>query len=139
MGWGVLHTYILCSRYVLIKDLRGTVKQSRKERGIIRIGFGGVEVIDGKNNRAIWSNNGDVQFNGDAHFCQGAKIIVEENASITFGDHFILNGDTQIIARKGIIFGDDCLLSWGGLVMDTDFHSVYAINDSEKKKRPFAV
>ena len=99
----------------------------------MRIGFGEVEVIDGRNKRAIWSNKGTVQCNGDAHFCQGAKIIVKENASIVFGDHFIINGDTQLIARKSIVFGDDCLLSWGGLIMDTDFHTVYANDDKEKK------
>lgn len=106
---------------------------ARRERGVVRIGFGEVEVVDGKNNRAIWSNKGNIQFNGDAHFCQGAKIIVKENASISFGDHFILNGDTQLIARKSIVFGDDCLLSWGGLIMDTDFHSVYTAGDNKKK------
>ena len=134
-GWGgVLHTYILCSKHTLIKNLEGTVSLTRRERGIVRIGFGEVEVIDGKNNRAIWSNKGNITFNGDAHFCQGAKIIVKENASITFGNHFILNGDTQLIARKSITFGDDCLLSWGGLIMDTDFHSIYAADDSQKKR-----
>ena len=130
---GVLHTYILCSRHLLIKDLQGTVTLARRERGIVRIGFGEVEVIDGKNNRAIWSNKGNIHFNGDAHFCQGAKIIVKKNASITFGDHFILNGDTQLIARKSIYFGDNCLLSWGGIIMDTDFHSVYSEDYSEMK------
>ena len=130
---GLIHTYIICSRQVLIKDLDGAVTLGRRERGIIRIGFGEVEVIDGKRNRAIWSNKGSIHFIGDAHFCKGAKIIVKENASITFGDHFILNGDTKLIARKNITFGNDCLLSWGGLIMDTDFHSLYTTDDIEKK------
>ena len=130
---GVLHTYILCSKHVLIKDLHGTVNLARRERGIVRIGFGEVEVIDGKCNRAIWSNKGSIYFKGDAHFCQGAKIIVKENASIIFGDHFILNGDTQLVARKSISFGNDCLLSWGGLIMDTDFHSVFTADDIAEK------
>ncbi len=131
---GVLNTYILCSRNLKIKDFCGTVTLARKERGIVRIGFGEVEVIDGKYNRAIWSNKGCIYFEGDAHFCIGAKLLVKDTGVIKFGNNFILNGDIQIICRKRIIFGDNCLISWGGLIMDTDFHSIYSLGDLEMRK-----
>lgn len=131
---GVLRSYILCSKHVLLKELHGNVTLDRKERGIVRIGFGEVEVIDGKYNRAIWSNAGNIVFKGDAHFCQGSKIIVKEAGEIVFGNHFIQNGDTELISRKRITFGSDVLLSWGCLIMDMDFHKIFHLNNTNAAK-----
>lgn len=55
---------------------------------------------------------------------RGCRICVAEGGVLTLGDKFSITGDTTIICSKGITFGDDCLLSWDILLMDTDFHSI---------------
>lgn len=75
-----------------------------------------------------------VVFEGDAHFCKGARIIVA--GKLKMGNHFIVNGNTSIIANKQITFGADCLLSWGGLVMDTDFHPIYSMDAPNEVSNP---
>lgn len=138
---GLFRTYILCSRNLKIDNLKGKVILHRKERGIVRIGFGRVEVIDGHHNRAIWSNHGTISFKGDAHFSQGAKIIVKPGGRMDFGDHYLHNGDTQLICGNNIRFGDNCLVSWGGLFMDMDFHTITRKDnpDRQNKDKPIVV
>ena len=127
MEWGVLHTYIIASKNLKIRNLSGRVELRKKYRGVVRIGFAQVEVVDGKTNHSIWDNKGTIIFSGDAHLAAGAKIVVR--GRLLFGDHFILNGDTSIIAAKSIEFGNDCLLSWGSTIMATDFHPIHNYND----------
>ena len=35
-----------------------------------------------------------------------------------------MSGNSSIICQKDISFGNDCLLSWDILVMDSDFHKI---------------
>ena len=46
------------------------------------------------------------------------------------GRDFIVTGRSVILCTKRITFGDECLLSWDLLIMDTDWHSVISTADS---------
>ena len=140
-GWGGLLTpYIICSRNVSLVNVKGKVIILQKKLGIVRIGFGNVQVIDGRYERNVWNCTGTIVFEGDAHFCKGARLIVA--GELRMGNHFIVNGNTSIIANKQVTFGADCLLSWGGLIMDTDFHPIYSIdapNDASNPDQPITI
>jgi acetyltransferase-like isoleucine patch superfamily enzyme len=41
------------------------------------------------------------------------------------GDHFNITAESTVVCAKEIRFGNDCLVSWDVLVMDTDEHPVY--------------
>ena len=65
-----------------------------------------------------------MEFDGPAFIGRGCKICVEKNAVLSYGEDFSCTGDTTFICTTRIKFGNDCLLSWDILFMDTDFHKI---------------
>lgn len=95
----------------------------------MRLGFDNVGVFDNKKSRSIWEvRNGTVEFKGGARFGNGFKISVNDNGRLVFGDGFMLTAESTIICYKEIVFGNDCMLSWEILVMDTDFHDITSLS-----------
>lgn len=56
----------------------------------------------------------------------GTRISCQKNALIQLGNQFNVTGKTTLLAAQKIVFGDNCLISWDVLVMDTDFHPIYS-------------
>lgn len=57
---------------------------------------------------------------------------VNTSSNIVFGKDFDCTGDTLIVSKKKISFGDNCLLSWKCQLMDTDFHKIIALNTEKQ-------
>lgn len=93
--------------------------------GRVHIGRHDLPQLDNKITRTILDIKGKLIFKEDAIIGAGSKIIIDDNAQLTLGKHFIITGNTDIICSKAIQFGDYCLVSWENLIMDTDFHSIY--------------
>ena len=92
--------------------------------GIVRIGIHDLGTIDSKYNRTIWHCNGTVVFSGTASIGSGTRISINRGGSLLVGDKFCITGGSTIICSNKISFGDECLLSWDILIMDTDFHRI---------------
>lgn len=116
---------ILLSHRVLLLEVEGKIELNKIKPGIILIGFPGVGIFDWKYSRSIWQNKGKIIFKGKASLGQGTKISVSENGELKFGNNFIITAESQIICFKKISFGNNCLISWDNLIMDTDFHKIY--------------
>lgn len=43
---------------------------------------------------------------------------------LEIGEDFNITAETTIVAFTKIQFGNNCLLSWDVLIMDTDFHKI---------------
>ncbi len=115
----------LLSNQVYLRETRGKIKlECDVSIGIIRIGFGKIGIFDDKRSRAIWEVSGLVIFKGNADIGHGSKISVGETGILVFGNNFKITAETSIVSFKEVVFGDNCLLSWNILVMDTDFHSI---------------
>lgn len=115
----------LISRKVYLKDTKGKININHPlEFGLIKIGFGDVGIFDSKRQRTIWQNLGKVNFFGKANIGHGSKISVGALGVLSLGNNFNVTAETAIVAHLNISFGNDCLLSWETLVMDTDFHSI---------------
>lgn len=93
--------------------------------GLVTIGGGGIGTLDFKNERTVWDNRGRIIFKGKAAFGKGARVSVDEKGVLEIGDGFHLSGRSSIICNYRIIFGNNLLLSWDILIMDTDFHPIY--------------
>lgn len=128
------------SRKVYLRNLKGKIKiESPISIGMIKIGFGEVGIFDDKRSRSILDINGNVIFKGSANIGHGSKISVSENGTLTLGNNFTITAESSIVAHLNIEFGNDCLLSWETLIMDTDFHKIYnefgeLINDEQPIK-----
>lgn len=55
---------------------------------------------------------------------RGSRISIGNNVVLELGNNFAITGRSSIISQKEITFGNDCLLSWDILIMDTDFHHI---------------
>jgi acetyltransferase-like isoleucine patch superfamily enzyme len=92
--------------------------------GMVKIGFEKVGIFDEKVSRSIWEVGGTIIFKGNANFGHGSKIVVGDEGILILGNKFTVTAETSIIAFSKVQFGNDCLLSWDILIMDTDFHKI---------------
>ena len=128
---------IMLSHKVRLMECSGKIILPKKVHiRMIQIGFEGVGIFDAKYSRSIWQVSGTVIFNGTAAIGHGSKISVGKDAVLTIGNHFCITAESSIVCQKEITFGDDVLISWENLFIDTDFHHVKqngnAINPPEK-------
>jgi len=120
-GWKKLFApVILCSRNVYIRQLEGTVIANNHSR--LKLGFNSIGCFDEKNNRSVWQNEGNIILNGKVSLGSGTKI--SNGGTIVFGNGFSVSGNSMIICKEKIEFGEDSLVSWECLFMDTDLHDV---------------
>ncbi len=116
---------VLVSHRVLLKQLRGTVRLAGSRRtGTVRIGFGDVGIYDRRRSRTIWSlgRSGSVVFSGRAFVGHGCRLNIE--GSLTVGNDVTLSAEVRIVCHERIDLGDDVLIGWEAVVIDTDFHGV---------------
>lgn len=92
--------------------------------GMVKFGAHGLGTQDLLYSRTMWEVMGILIIKGKANIGRGSKISVGKDAVLTLGDNFTITGDSEIICQKKISFGNNCLLSWDILIMDTDFHDV---------------
>ena len=115
---------VVVSHRTYLRELHGKVELPEKvERAMIKIGFGDVGHYDRKRSRGIWQVSGMVSFGGKASIGHGSKLSIRGHLSL--GADFNMTAESTIVCAKDIRFGDDCLLSWDILVMDTDEHPLY--------------
>ena len=91
---------------------------------MLTIGFGQVGIIDKKYERSIVQIGGTLILNGKVYFGTGSKLCVTRNGILTIGDNFVNTAKTTLICDNKTTIGDNVLVSWDTLIMDTDFHSV---------------
>lgn len=92
--------------------------------GIVKIGPYCVGIHDSYYSRTIWQCAGKLVIRGKTSIGRGTKISIGDKGTLTLGEHFSITGKSEIICQKDISFGNDCLLSWDILLMDTDFHKI---------------
>ena len=115
---------VVVSHRTYLRELHGKVELPEKvETAMIKIGFGDVGHYDRKRSRGIWQVSGRVSFGGKTSIGHGSKLSVRGHLSLGAG--FNMTAESTIVCAKEITFGEDCLLSWDILVMDTDEHPLY--------------
>ena len=76
--------------------------------------------------------SGTIVFKGEANIGHGSKIVVSKSGNLIFGERFVISAESSIVCFCEVVFGNDCLLSWDILVMDTDFHKIYSIETNRQ-------
>ena len=115
---------VIVSHRTYLRELHGKVELPEKvERAMVKIGFGDVGHYDRKRSRGIWQVSGTVSFGGKASIGHGSKLSVRGN--LNMGAGFNMTAESTIVCANEITFGDDCLLAWDVLVMDTDEHPLF--------------
>ena len=121
---------VVVSHRTFLRELNGeVVLPETVETAMVKIGFGDVGHYDRKHSRSIWQVSGRVSFGGKASIGHGSKLSIR--GDLALGADFNMTAESTIVCAKSIRFGNDCLLSWDILVMDTDEHPLY---DKEHKR-----
>jgi len=121
---------ILISRNVWLKNCSGKIDiLGNIYSGMIRIGFGEVGIFDKKHSRSILEFSGKIIFNGTANIGHGSKICVGKDGILTMGNNFNITAESSIVCYKKITFGENCLISWDNLFLDTDLHKILNENN----------
>ena len=93
--------------------------------GMIKLGHYVRGTQDERYSDTTWEVNGDINFQGEACIGRGTKLSVGNNATLDVGERLTISGDTEVYCHHNIIIGAECTISWGCLVMDTDFHPLF--------------
>jgi len=124
---------VVVSHRTYLRELHGkVVLPEQVKTAMVKIGFGDVGHYDRKRSRSIWQVSGTVSFGGKTSIGHGSKLSVR--GDLRLGADFNMTAESTIVCAKEICFGDDCLLSWDILVMDTDEHPLY--NKEHKRINP---
>lgn len=115
---------ILVSNRVVLQRLGGGVEiEGKLTTGMLLLGYHNLGGQDKKGDRTVWQVDGLIKIRGKRiDIGRGSKLSI--HGILSLGDHFTITGNTSIICRNNIVFGDDVLISWEVLVMDTDFHTI---------------
>ncbi len=114
---------VILFRGTVLRHMKGKLVLSDKVRhGMIKIGC--VEVSGWEKRETALSIEGDLIFQGKATIGSGSVLNVKKGAVLTIGERFRVTAGSTIICRKEISFGQECLLSWDTLVMDSDHHAI---------------
>ena len=120
---------ILVSNRVVLQRLGGGVEiEGQLTTGMLLLGYHNLGGHDKKGDRTVWQVDGIIKIRGKRiDIGRGSKLSI--HGILSLGDHFTITGDSSIICRKYVGFGDDVLISWEVLVMDTDFHTIVDNNE----------
>jgi acetyltransferase-like isoleucine patch superfamily enzyme len=86
-----------------------------------------------KDSCRISLTNSTLEIFGNVSLYPG-MIIHGTDAVITIKNNTIVNGGSQIIARKRVEIGEDCLLAYGVMIRDNDGHTLFAVESGEKNE-----
>jgi hypothetical protein len=126
---------VFVSRNVFLLKTEGTIEiDAPIETGMIKIGYGEIGIFDMQRSRAIWQVSGKVTFKGTANIGHGTKISVGRDAHLEVGRNFSVTAESEIVVDKNVRFGDDVLMSWNCLIMDSDGHEI--LDHAEKVINP---
>lgn len=130
-GWkGIIFPAVFVARSVKFYKLGGTVKLlSQRHMGMVKLGFPFADIFDYKYERFIWSNSGEVVFEGTAYLGQGNRI--SNHGKLFFGDNIVVNSNSTLICHKEIEILRNVMISWNVLIIDTDFHRIYDRNNMD--------
>lgn len=99
--------------------------------GMIKLGFRTTNLFP--NSGLTWRNEGLVVFQGGAKIGNDSYLICGKKGKIVIGNRFLATGNFRIVSDIGITIGNNVLVGWGSVFLDTNFHPLYDVEKSEFK------
>lgn len=114
------------------------LKSSCISKYMISVGRGGSEGIPVMSKGIIsFSPRAKIVFEGTAQFHAGARLWLDNDAEVVFGDGFSANRNFILFFNDKICFGKNCMLGWNIQIIDGNAHQV--IYDGKEKKSRCAI
>lgn len=108
-------------------SLKGKMKidSNNISPGMIRLGLGGVSIFPDIMGIHYENHGGVIVFKGKCEIGSSSSISIGKDAIIVFGENFKATYGCKIVSYSQIIFGDNVLVGWDCLFVDSDFHVMY--------------
>ncbi len=90
--------------------------------GLVKIGVNSVSIYP--NSGCTIECRGNIVFKGKASLGNNTFISVGEKGRLTFGKSFVSSASSKFVCYHSITFGDNVLVGWDCMFLDTDFHSL---------------
>lgn len=100
--------------------------------GMIRLGIFAVGTYP--NNGVFMKHEGLLIFKGKCRIGNDCHIVCGKSGKIVFGEDFRATAGMKIVSQCGITFGKEARIGWGGIIMDTNFHPLYDMENQRFKK-----
>lgn len=109
--------------------------------GRLSMGFNTTDIYDEKHQRSILSVAGTIEIDGAVSMGAGSRLYVGKNATLHFNGNISNSADVTIVCEEKIYIGNNTVISWKTLIMDTDYHYVYDIeeNRTRLKQKPIVI
>lgn len=127
------------SKNTSLVNIKGKLILKKVKTGTIRIGYGNVQIFDKKYSRTVINIMGDVILEGNTYLGHGTKLYVAKNASLHIGENFQITAESSMMVNKMIKIGDNCLISWGCLLLDSDQHLIKVKNKIINQDQPIII
>lgn len=100
--------------------------------GMVRLGFNLVSLYP--NTGIVWENYGGlVCFENECAIGNASAISIGANANVYFGNSFLASTSLKLTSYDRIHFGNNVLIGWDNVFMDTDFHKLSIVGGGYKK------
>ena len=107
---------VLISKSTKLKKISGKVILKRNKFKSILIGFGPIQSST-VSEKGCWYNTGTIYFDEEAHLYSG--FFIYNNGFLKLGKNFRIGESI-----KKIEVGDDVMISWDCILMDSDLHDI---------------
>lgn len=121
---GIFRPFAIIAKGVQFKRLSGKVIVEKKRACFLVVGFPSLGIANDRTYCGVIDIAGTLIIRGKTVFGAGSSISIGDYGMLDIGG-LNINGNTKIICNKSIKIGEGCLFSWGGYLMDCDFHRIY--------------
>lgn len=128
-----IHLPILIEKNVKIQVHRGSiVLNGSVYTGMLQVGYNTVGTIDSRRDKSILQiyKGGKLICSGKTvRFGAGSNISIGENGCIKCIGEFNVSARSTFIVHRMLNIGNNVLISWDCLFMDTDFHKITSVGN----------
>lgn len=102
--------------------LKGSVKIESNNIHLGMIQMGVLTNTCNPNNGITFDIDGNLIFKGSAIFANDSYIMIRDNGTISLGKR--LDANCKLKCCKRIDIGNDCVIAYGTMIMDSDWHAL---------------
>ena len=121
---------LLSWHFAVIKKKGSVTFDCPVKTGLLKLGYCGLGTQDTRYDRTKWDVDGKIIIKGQSSIGRGTNISV--GGVLEIGPGFIITGSSTVICKHRVNIGNNVLVSWDCLIMDTDFHPIFSIGKNER-------
>ncbi len=113
---------------------KGTIEiKGHVKFGMIKLGPYSVSIYP--NTGIVFENHGGkITFNGNCSIGNNSFISIGKTGNVVFGKNFCSTSSLKLASYSNIVFKDNVLCGWNCMFIDTDFHKLTLVDNTNNPK-----